>query len=65
MVVGQAKEPLLLKAFWDTLSEEFEAKDFKAIAQDVGLTILTAERYIRQCVDTRLDKIARGRYRKR
>ena len=65
MVTGQAKEPLLLKSFWDSLPEEFEAKDFKAIAQEVGLSIPTAERYIRQWVDTRLDKVSRGRYRKR
>ena len=65
MVVGQAKEPLLLRTFWDSLPEEFEAKDFKAVAQQVGLTIPTAERYIRQWVDTRLDKVSRGRYRKR
>lgn len=62
MVTGQAKEPLLLKSFWDSLPEEFEAKDFKAIAQEVGLSIPTAERYIRQWVDTRLDKVSRGRY---
>ncbi len=65
VATGQAKEPLLLKAFWDALPEEFEAKDFKAIAQKVGLSIPTAERYIRQWVDTRLDKVSRGRYRKR
>ena len=65
MATGQAKEPLLLKAFWDALPEEFEAKDFKATAQEVGLSIPTAERYIRQWVDTRLDKVSRGRYRKR
>ena len=62
MVTGQAKEPLLLKSFWDSLPEEFEAKDFKAIAQEVGLSIPTAERYIRQWVDTWLDKVSRGRY---
>lgn len=62
---GQAEEPLLLKAFWDALPEEFEAKDFKAIAQEVGLSIPTAERYIRQWVDTWLDKVSRGQYRKR
>ena len=65
VATGQAKEPLLLKAFWDALPEEFKAKDFKATAQEVGLSIPTAERYIRQWVDTRLDKVSRGRYRKR
>ena len=65
VATGQAKESLLLKSFWDALPEEFEAKDFKAIAQEVGLLIPTAERYIRQWVDTRLDKVSRGRYRKR
>lgn len=45
---GQAKEPLLLKTFWDALPEEFEAKDFKATAQEAGLSIPTAKRYIRQ-----------------
>ena len=65
VATGQAKEPLLLKAFWDALPEEFEAKVFKATAQKVGLSIPTAERYIRQWVDTRLDKVSRGRYRKR
>jgi len=54
-----------LKAFWDALPDEFEVKDFKATAQEVGLSIPTAERYIRQWVDTRLDKVSRGRYRKR
>lgn len=47
------------------LPEEFEAKDFQATAQEVGLSIPTAERYIRQWVDTRIDKVSRGRYRKR
>lgn len=65
VATGQAKEPLLLKAFWDALPEEFEAKDFQATAQEVGLSIPTAERYIRQWVDTCLDKVSRGRYRKR
>lgn len=65
VATGQAKEPLLLKAFWDALPDEFEVKDFKATAQEVGLSIPTAERYIRQWVDTRLDKVSRGRYRKR
>lgn len=65
VATGQAKEPLLLKAFWDALPEEFEAKDFKTIAQEVDLSIPTAEHYIRQWVDTQLDKVSRGRYRKR
>lgn len=29
VTIGHAKEPLLLKAFWDALQEEFEAKDFQ------------------------------------
>lgn len=65
MVVGKAKEPLLLQTFWDNLPDEFEAKDFKAIAQSIGLTIPTAERYIRTWTGTRLDRISRGCYRKR
>ena len=65
VATGQAKEPLLLKAFWDALPEEFEAKDFKATDQEVSMSIPIAERYIRQWVDTRLDKVSRGRYRKR
>lgn len=48
LATGQAKETLLLKAFWDALPEEFEAKDFKATAQEVGLSIPTSEPYIRQ-----------------
>ena len=62
---GQAKEPLLLQAFWDALPEEFEAKDFKEIGLKVGLSIPTAERYVRQWCNSRLDKVSRGRYRKR
>ena len=65
VATGQAKKTLLLKAFWDTLPEEFEAKDFNTTAQEVGLPIPTAERYIRQWVDTHLDKVSRGQYRKR
>ena len=64
MVVGKAKEPLLLQTFWDNLPNEFEAKDFKAIAQSIGLTIPTAERYIRAWTGTRLEKLVRGKYRK-
>ena len=64
MVVGKSKEPLLLQTFWDNLPDEFEAKDFKAIAQSIGLTIPTAERYIRAWTGTRLDKLARGHYRR-
>ena len=45
-----------MKAFWTALPEEFEAKDFKTTAQEVGLSIPTAERYIRQWVDTPLTK---------
>lgn len=54
----QAKEPLLLMAFWNALPEEFEAKDFNATSQEVGLSIPTAERYIRQWVNTRLYKVS-------
>ena len=64
MVVGKAKEPLLLQTFWDNLPDEFEAKDFKTIAQSIGLTIPTAERYVRTWTGTRLEKVARGRYQK-
>lgn len=64
MAVGKAKEPLLLQTFWDNLPDEFEAKDFKAIAQSIGLTIPTAERHIRAWTGTRLDKMARGRYKR-
>ncbi len=60
--MGQAKEPLLLKTFWDTLPDEFDAKDFKEIATSIGLTIPTAERYIRAWTGTRLEKVARGKY---
>lgn len=63
--IGQAKEPLLLQTFWDNLPDEFEAKDFKEIAGSIGLTIPTAERYIRAWTGTRLEKVVRGRYRKR
>lgn len=65
MVVGKAKEPTLLQTFWDNLPDEFEAKDFKAIAQSIGLAIPTAERYIRAWTGTRLEKVMRGKYRKR
>ena len=64
MKVGQAKEPVLLKKFWDELPDEFEAKDFKAIAADVGLSTPTAERYIREWLGKRLEKLSRGKYRK-
>ena len=63
--VGQAKEPLLLKTFWDTLPDEFDAKQFKSIAQTIGLSIPTAERYIRAWNGTRIEKISRGQYRKK
>ena len=46
------------------LPYEFEAKDFKAIAQSIGLTIPTAERYIRAWTGIRLEKVAMGRYKK-
>ncbi len=62
--VGQVKEPLLLQTFWDNLPDEFEAKDFKEIACSIGLSIPTAERYIRAWTGTRLEKLARGRYKK-
>ena len=61
--VGQAKVPLLLKTFWDTLPDEFDAKQFKSIAQTIGLSIPTAERYIRAWNGTRIEKISRGQYR--
>lgn len=63
--IGQAKEPLLLQTFWDNLPDEFEAKDFKEIASSIGLTIPTAERYIRARTGTRMEKVMRGKYRKR
>lgn len=63
--IGQAKEPLLLQTFWDNLPDEFEAKDFKEIASSIGLTIPTAERYIRTRTGTRMEKVMRGKYRKR
>ena len=63
--VGQTKDTILLQTFWDNLPDEFEAKDFKEIATSIGLTIPTAERYIRAWTGTRLEKVARGRYRKR
>lgn len=50
--------------FWDNLPDEFEAKDFKEIATSIGLTTPTAERYIRAWTETRLEKLARGRYKK-
>lgn len=46
VVVDRTKEPILLKTFWNSLLEEFEAKDFKAVVQEVGLTIPTVELYI-------------------
>lgn len=63
--VSQAKEPFLLKTFWDTLPDEFDAKQFKSIAQTIGLSIPTAERYIRGWHGTRIEKISRGQYRKK
>ena len=63
VATGQAKETLLLKAIWDALPKEFQAKDFKAIAKEARLSVPTAERYIGQWVDTCLDKVSRGRYR--
>lgn len=64
-LVGQTKEPLLLQTFWEKLPAEFEAKDFKEIATSIGLTIPTAERYIRAWTGTRLEKMMRGKYVKR
>jgi len=63
--VGQTKDTILLQTFWDNLPDEFEAKDFKEIASSIGLTIPTAERYIRAWTGTRLEKVVRGKYRKR
>lgn len=63
--VCQTKDTILLQTFWDNLPDEFEAKDFKEIATSIGLTIPTAERYIRARTGTRLEKVVRGRYRKR
>ena len=62
--VGQTKDTILLQTFWDNLPDEFEAKDFKEIATSIGLTIPTAERYIRAWTGTRLEKVVRGKYRK-
>ena len=62
--VGQTKDTILLQTFWDNLPDEFEAKDFKEIAIFIGLTIPTAERYIRAWSGTRLEKVMRGKYRK-
>ena len=62
--IGQAKEPLLLQTFCDNLPDEFEAKNFKEIAGSIGLTIPTAERYIRAWTVTRLEKVVMGRYKK-
>ncbi len=63
--VGQTKDTILLQTFWDNLPDEFEAKYFKEIATSIGLTIPTAKRYIRAWTGTRLEKVVRGRYRKR
>ena len=62
---GQTKDTILLQTFWDNLPDEFEAKDFKEIATSIGLTTPTAERYIRAWTGTRLEKVVRGKYRKR
>jgi hypothetical protein len=62
--VGQTKDTILLQTFWDNLPDEFEAKDFKEIATSIGLTIPTAERYIRAWIGSRLMRIARGKYKK-
>ena len=63
--IGQTKDTILLQTFWDNLPDEFEAKDFKEIAGSIGLTIPIAERYIRAWTGTRLEKVIRGKYRKR
>lgn len=62
---SQTKDTILLQTFWDNLPGELEAKDFKEIASSIGLTIPTAERYIRAWIGTRLEKVVRGRYRKK
>ena len=49
VATGQAKEPLLLKAFWNSPRRvRSEGLQFNATAQEVGLPIPTAERSIRQ-----------------
>ncbi len=63
-VHGNVMETVRYQAFWDSLPEEFDAQCFKTVAQKVGLSVPTAERYIRQWLKTRLDKIQRGQYRK-
>ena len=45
--VDQTKNTILLQTFWDNSPGEFETKDSKEIAGSIGLTIPTAERYIR------------------
>lgn len=62
--VGQTKDTILLQTFWDNLPDEFEAKDFKEDATSIGLTIPTAERYIRAWTGTRLERVMKGKYRK-
>ena len=62
---GKIKEPLLMKTFWDSLPEEFETQDALLIGSQVGLSIPTIERYLKQWLKTRLDKVIRGRYKKR
>ena len=62
---SRTKEPLLMESFWKSLPKEFETREFHDIATSVGLSIPTAERYVRQWTKTRLDKIIRGKYKKR
>ena len=61
----KAKESLLLHALWDALPDRFETRQFLDIAVRIGLSEATAERYLRQWLETRLDKELRGRYKKK
>ncbi len=65
MPVDLVGESLRYQSFWNALPSEFEAKDFKAIAEKVGLSTPTAERYIKGWTKTRLYWVSRGHYRKR
>ena len=47
----------------EPLDEYFDAKQFKSIVQSIGLSIPTAERYIRAWNGTRIERISREQYR--
>ncbi len=62
---GRKVETLLDKQLWENTPEEFETKDFKAIAKKLGMAPATAKRRLSKWTDEKLlIKIDNGKYMK-